>query len=285
MTDTLPTPGVREDVEQFVKDNVASQEADLEKARLMTVGEAPQIQDPVEPFVDLPRGLMHNGSWQTRAMVRELTGVDEEALARVKEVAEVFDTVLSLATVRVGELDLGSLPLLERQGYLSQLLIGERDLLYIGIIKQTYGQKKKVLLTCQNCKEEQELTVDLDEDFPVTVPDSVQSTEFLYTTSKGDSVLYRPAVGGDQNAAFSRKGASMSEQNSILLSRCIKTVNGDLVVDPLFYARNLGLQDRNSILAELVGRQPVVDMTVKVDCVACREEQVITFGWPDLFQA
>lgn len=285
MTDTLPTPaaGMQQEVEQLVKGNPA---ADLDRAKAMTVGEPPLIQDPTSPFVDLPRGLVNNGTWQTRAMVRELTGVDEEAMARVKEVAEVFDTVLALATTRIGDLDLASLPLVERQGHLSQLLIGERDMLYIGIIKMTYGQQKKMFFTCTNpsCKERQELTVDLDEDFPTTIPPDVAQTDFEFRTVKGDHIKYRPAIGADQAAAFASKGATMAEQNSVLLSRCIKTVNGDLVVDPLLYARSLGVRDRSELLSALVSHQPTVDMTVKVDCVACREEQVFALGWADLFQ-
>ena len=73
-------------------------------------------------------------------------------------------------------------------------------------------------------------------------------TEFDFISSKGDKVCFRPAVGADQIEALRRKGASMAEQNSILLSRCIKTVNGDLVVNPMDYARKLPLRDRHALL-------------------------------------
>ena len=286
MTDVIPTPAGAagtDDVEQFVKD-IKTQEADLAKAKEVTAGPVPLIQDSVDPHVDLPRGLTHNGSWNTRAVVRELTGVDEEAMARVKDITEIYDTVLALGTTRIGEVDLASRPLPERQGMLQQLLLGERDMLFVGIVRMTYGDRKMMVFTCPLCKEEQELTVILSEDFPVSEVDGVQQTEFTFTTSKGDVVKYRPAVGADQMEAFRRKNASAAEQNTVLLSRCIKLVNEELVLDSMAYARKLSLRDRHALLAALVDRQPTVNMNVKVDCVGCREEQTISLGWGDLFQ-
>jgi len=52
----------------------------------------------------------------------------------------------------------------------------------------------------------------------------------------------------------------------------------------VLYARKLPMRDRQGLLAALVSHQPKVDMTVTVDCVGCREEQVIPLGWADLFQ-
>lgn len=286
MTDVIPTPAtarVADDVAQFIQES-KDQQADLAKAKQVEVGSVPLIQGSVDPHVDLPRGIMHNGSWSTRAVVRELTGIDEEAMARVKEITEIYDTVLALGTTRIGEVDLENQTLASRQGVLQQLLLGERDMLYVGIVRMTYGDRKTMFLTCPLCGERQELIVILSEDFPVTMVDDVQQTEFTFTTSKGDTILYRPTVGADQMEALRRKGASTAEQNSILLSRCIKTVNGNLPVDPMSYARKLSLRDRHGLLAALVEHQPSVDMTVKVECVACREEQTIALGWGDLFQ-
>ena len=284
MTDTIPTPGT-ESVEQFVRENVDAQ-AEITRARALTVGDTPMIQESVEPYVELPRGLMHAGSWQKRTTVRELTGIDEEAISRVKEVSDIYDTVLALGTVRVGSLELGTLPLAERQGYLAQLLVGERDQLFIGIVRMTYGDRKTMNYRCPMCNEQQELTVVLSEDFPLELPESdIEVTEFDYHTSAGDRIVYRPAIGADQIEALRRKNATMAEQNTIMLSRCIRRVNDDpVVVDPVLYARKLPMRDRQGLLAALVSRQPKVDMTVTVECVGCREEQVIPLGWADLFQ-
>ena len=287
MTDVIPTPagaaGASE-VEQFVKEQEKDSASELARAKEVAAGPVPLIQDSVDPHVDLPRGLMYNGTWNKRAVVRELTGIDEEAMSRVKDITEIYDTVLALGTTRIGEVDLENQTLPSRQGQLQQLLLGERDMLFVGIVRMTYGDKKLMLFTCPMCKEEQELTVVLSEDFPVTHVDNIEQTEFTYMTSKGQKVLYRPAVGSDQMEALRRKNASGAEQNTILISRCIKMVDDNLVVDPMGYARKLSLRDRHALMADLVAHQPSVNMTVKVDCVGCREEQTIALGWGDLFQ-
>jgi hypothetical protein len=277
----LPTPtGQRTDATS------ADLQADLLKAKEMTAGPVPLIQVGADPFVELPRGLNVNGTWQRQAMVRELTGIDEEEMSRVKDVTEMYDTVLALGTVRLGEIDLESLPFPERQGHLQQLLLGERDHLYIAIIRATYGDRKALTYTCQNesCGEKQELTLILSEDFKPKVVEDIFETEFTYVSGKGHRIKYRPAVGADQIEALRKRSASMAEQNSIILSRCIKTIDDQLLIDPLRAARELPMKDRHELLTLLVQRQPSVDMSVTIKCVACREEQTISLGWGDIFR-
>lgn len=275
MTDVLPTPtGQSTDLA-----------ADLARARQETVGSVPLIQKAAEPTFVLPRGLMHNGAWQTHVTVRELTGIDEESLARVKTVQDMFDAVIALGTVRIGTVELGLMPLSERQGLLQQLLLGERDQLYLAVVQATYGDAKTLSYTCPTCDEVQELTLTISEDFKPREVDEVERTQFVYTTSKGKEITYRPAIGADQLAALGRKGASPAEQNTIILSRCITDVDGaGVILNPVDYARGLAMRDRQALLALLVERQPSVDLSVTVNCVACREEQTIPLGWGDLFR-
>lgn len=281
MTDVLPTP-----TGQPTEHDLDQMQADLRRARNETVGEAPPIQESVDPMLDLPRGILHNGSWQRRVLVRELNGMDEETLSRVRDITEIYDTVLALGVVRIGELDLGSLPLVERMGFLGQLLLGERDQLYLAIIKATYGDRKTLRYKCQTegCGEQQDLILTLSEDFVPHHVDDVERTEFEYLSSKGHVIVYRPAIGSDQAEALKKRNATTAESNSIILSRCIKTINGQILVDPLLEARKLSMVDRNAMLNLLLERQPGYDMTVTINCVACREEQVIPLGWGDLFR-
>ena len=44
----------------------------------------------------LPRGLFIKGSYKHRRSCRELTGADEEALAKVRESIDFFDLVIAL---------------------------------------------------------------------------------------------------------------------------------------------------------------------------------------------
>jgi hypothetical protein len=277
VTDVIPTPTGQQK-------SLAEIEADLDRAKRETAGPVPLIQSSMEPTLELPRGLFANGIWQRQVTVRELTGMDEESLSRSKSLMESYDLVLSLGTVRIGDIEVGSLPLAERQGHLQQLLIGERDQIYIAVVQATYGDTKTTRFRCPSCDEQQDLILTLSEDFkPKPVLDA-DKTEFTYTTSKGDVIVYRPAIGADQIEALSRKGALMAEQNTIMLSRCIKSVNGHPPVDPMQYARALGMRDRNALMEGLLEHQPMVDLTVTINCIACREEQVLPLGWGDIFR-
>jgi hypothetical protein len=277
VTNVLPTPtGQQTDLDQLHND--------LVRARQETAGPVPLIQNSMDPVIQLPRGLMNNGTWHTQVTVRELTGVDEEVLARVKTVQDMFDNVIALGVVRVGTLEMANMTLPERQGLLQSLLLGEREQLYLAVVQATYGDQKTLKYTCPVCEEEQDLIVTLSEDLKPREVVDVERTEFHYQTSKGVDIAYRPAIGADQIEALARKGASPAEQNTIILSRCVKTVDGQLVVNPLDFARAMSMRDRTALLDLLIERQPTVDLSLTINCAVCREEQTISLGWGDLFR-
>ena len=128
------------------------------------------------------------------------------------------------------------------------------------------------------------LILTISNDFKPRVVPEVDRTEFHYQTSKGADIAYRPAIGADQIEALNRKGASPAEQNTIIHSRCIKTVDGQLVINPLDFARAMPMRDRTALLDLLIERQPTVDLSVTINCAVCREEQTISLGWGDLFR-
>jgi hypothetical protein len=277
VTNVLPTPtGQQTDLDQLHND--------LARARQETAGPVPLIQNSLDPVIELPRGLMYNGTWHTQVTVRELTGVDEEVLARVKTVQDMFDNVITLGTVRIGALEMGQMPFPDRQGMLQSLLLGEREQLYLAVVQATYGDQKTLKYTCPACEETQDLILTISEDFKPRHVEEVDHTEFRYVTSKGVDIAYRPAIGADQIEALARKGASPAEQNTIILSRCIKTVDGQMVLNPLEYARAMAMRDRTALLDLLIERQPTVDLSITINCAVCREEQTISLGWGDLFR-
>ena len=137
MTDVVPTSAqVWEDKEQ-----------ELAAAKEVIVGEVPTIADLPDTMLTLPRGIPNEGKWHARCEVRELTGVDEEVLAKVRKPEETFDTML-LPWRRA---DRGTGPVQmdegESRGWLNKLLIGERELLFLAIAKATYGDERKYEVT------------------------------------------------------------------------------------------------------------------------------------------
>ena len=132
-----------------------------------------------------------------------------------------------------------------------------------------------------------EVGVKISEDFkPKEVPD-VRDRTFEYLSTKGQRISYRLATGNDQVEVLRRPGASTAEMNTILLSNCITEVDGNLVVDPVFFARTLAMRDRQAILGqthEKARHRPTVSLTIEIPCDSCGEGQQINFGWLDFFR-
>lgn len=256
---------------------------DLRRAKEMAAGPVPLLGEAPDVLTSLPRGLFHNGTWQRSIVVRELTGVDEEALAKVADQLAFYDTVIALGVESIGELDLSSMPVSERKGYLNQLLLGERDMLFMKVAQASFGNEKDIDFVCARCETRNTITILLSHDFP---PKEVADNSGIhsYTTSKGDVLEYQPAVGSDQEEALSRKGATLAEQNTIILSRCLTKRNGQMIVDPLKYARNMGIRDRQNLLDALIALQPVIDLSITTKCVGCGGDQTLNLGWGDIFR-
>lgn len=263
----------------------ATRQQKLAEAKAAIAGTTPLIPEAPDCIVHLPRGLNQGGVMKTEAEVRELNGSDEESLSRAKESIDFFDLVLAHGVIRVDDVQLSSLSLAERQGLLRSLLVGERSQLLLAILVATYGDEKTLEVTCTHCDAEQEVVLHVKEDFVPKVVDDVETTIFHFTTAKGDHIEYRLVTGHDQLEALKRKGSTTAEQNTLILSRCIVRVNGEILPDPIGFARNMGIRDRTSLLEELVNRQPDVDLEVKMTCLGCGGDIRFALGWADLFRA
>ena len=257
---------------------------EIKKAKEAIAGPVPLIQDAPDPTVTLPRGLFHSGVWEREVTARELTGADEEQLARAKDGLGYFNAVLSAGVVSIGSLDFESLTHGEREFYLNDLMIGEREQLFLKVVQVSFGNEHTMSFTCTICNEAQETMLLLDTDFPPKEVEDVTATVLEYTTFKGDTLTYRPALGADQAAVLEKRGTTTAEQNTVMLSRCVTQVNGGMVVDPMGFARSLSIRDRLKLLELLVERQPTVDLNVKTVCAACGGDQTLGIGWMDFFR-
>jgi hypothetical protein len=242
-------------------------------------GDLPLIADPPDPTVVLPRGYKS----QTVAEVRELTGSDEERLARLKNQSEdeAINTLVSLALVRIGDIDLSEEPLSGRRRILNSLLLGERSLLFLSIIKATFGEEKELAFTCSFCDTENGVTLLLSEDFPIKFPNDNENLKPSYTfyTRKGQEVEWRLPVVAD--ASGMEKIKTVPERSSKMLAEVVKTVDGKELLDPEIWVRNMGMADRQKFVEAIDAVQPYVDTIVKTECAACGKEQQIPLSWGD----
>lgn len=271
-------------IETATESPVETKEQQLQKARSLIAGSVPLIADPENPKLELQRGLYRNGEWLTNVTVRELTGADEESMARVKDSLELVDMILALGTTQIGSYDLTTMTVAERSAVLGELLIGERSQILLSIIICTYGNDKTIKTECTICGAEQEIDLILSEDFKMKPMENPHQVVNSYVTTKGDKLEYRPVSGMDQMEALRKKGTSTPEQNTIILSRCITSRNGNLLVDPINYCRSLSIKDRQALLKLLLENQPGIDLALNTNCISCGGDQQINLGWLDLFQ-
>ncbi len=92
-----------------------------------------KITSPSNNIVTLPGGyITATGEVIDEAEVRELTGADEEAIAKAPNVGRALLTILQRGTVRIGE---------ERADdkVLDSILSADRDVLLLAIFKATFG--------------------------------------------------------------------------------------------------------------------------------------------------
>lgn len=264
-------------------DHIEQKQRDLAEAKSIVVGDAPKMEQPDDGKVSLTFGLLNGDDYETEAEVRELNGADEEALAKFTNMVDLADAILSRAVVRIGSVVLSDLPPSERQTTLGPLLAGDRELLFLGIIATTYGDKREVPFVCPHCEMQNEVDVIISEDFKPEVKEPIKPT-YEFTTSKGEVIVYRLANGFDQLSLSRKKGLTVAQANSSILHDCILSVDGMPPFSPMEFVLNMGMKDRRELLARMEDAQPGVDMGLSLNCPNCGEDVKLLVSWEDIFR-
>jgi hypothetical protein len=248
----------------------------------------PQIPAPADGTVELPGGLLlPGGELITEARVRELTGADEEALARAAttgSLAKYISTLLQCGVESVGEEK-------ATPHILKSLLIGDREALVLGIRRATYGDVIDMdEYPCGVCGEPIDLQVTLD-DIPIKKLESPTRKTYEIPLWKGGHAEVRLAVGADHEEVLSNSKLLQEEQNTLLLSKCVVRLpdsRGELQpvigTGPVL---RLGSKDRKTILRFLNETQPGPRYD-EIDKVTheggCGGEFALAIGLSDLFR-
>jgi hypothetical protein len=249
----------------------------------------PEITLPAGGNFSLPGGYVLGGDYASvryDADVRELTGADEEALTKARSggLGKYIATLLSAGTVSVGG-EQASTTLL------SNLLLGDRDMLLMEIRRATYGDEIVWdRYSCPFCGDEFRLSVTLDE-IPVRRLEDPASRIFEVALRKNRKAFVRLPVGSDQEALLAvADRTSDSEQNTLLLSRVlISVVEADGTENAVSgnpeFARSLGIADRQTILDTIEKKQPGPQYNdVKFLHDSCGKEVPLFISAGDLFQ-
>lgn len=269
-------------------DNPEKANAEIEKVLSQTMTEMPVIDFPPDDVVTLPGGLVVKDKTIKTAQVKELTGEDEESLARASQSLNPFvflDRLLKCGVVKVG-----TEPSEMTEKLLGQMLIGDREAMILGIRKATYGNMIEINdWVCPNCGSNAELTLEVADIPVVTMTDPANEVNFKVNLRKGGFAQVSLATGSDQIATFEKAELSQAQRETVLLSRCVSSITDAQGVEHSVagfpsLVRNMSVPDRHAILNQLRDRQPGPKYDqIKYECGSCNEEVKLTVTIGNLF--
>lgn len=219
-----------------------------------------------------------DGVWHTNALVRELTGEDEEALSALDarnnvSYGDYMTEMLSRAVVSVGPYKIATTPHI-----IDELAVADRDLLFIGIIRSTYGDVRKFTMTCPACKGDNDVNVDLSDSFPI-LGTTEEIRKVRAVTLRDGTVVKLKHPNGADSRFVAKHSKTTAEQNTALISRCVLVD----APDKLSWAKKLGLADRNALIKEIMGQKfgPQAE-EVNAPCGHCGETISLSIDWVSL---
>jgi hypothetical protein len=235
---------------------------------------AVKTQAPSKPEVKLPGGFIENGEVVKTVEVRELNGVDEEAIAKAPTTGKALNLLLQRGLVKIGSRE-------ATYEDLDQLLSGDRDAILVGIRRVTFGNTVDFAVQCESCSEIQEVSVDLSEDVPMKELDGERA--WTVKTKKNTIDVSLP-TGATQKKLLENSDKTAAEINTILLSGCVLSVNG-MPSMGASTVLNLGMAERAKVVEEIINRIPGPRLgEVVKTCKACGEKMSTPLSLVDLFR-
>ena len=243
----------------------------------------PEMQPGLETEIELLRGLgeKHEDgteTWHTLAQIKELTGDDEEALANLetkKDISytEYMNVLLSRAVTHIGGLEVVKYP-----GIMNKLILADRDMLFLGVVRATYGLTRDLRVRCPHCEESNDVQINLDEDFPIKQPTFDLRDTLKVSTHKGVFQLRLP---NGEDTVEAQKGAKTdAEINSVMLSRCAVFEEGEEPGDRLQWAKSLNAGVRRQLINALLDVQVGPNMEgVDAQCASCGKDMPLLLDW------
>lgn len=246
---------------------------------------ADEVRPPEEypTTAELPGGwLSTDGRAHRNAVVRELTGADEETLGRVWTKNDDLVAIRWANTLaQLGTVSIGGEPL-ERSDW-DRMLIGDRDALLLAIRIATYGPDYETSIACPKCSKDSDVVFELDKDIKYR---RLEDPELIYRKVElrhGRIAEVRLTNVADQAACYADSSWTPSEMNTVLLSHTVRSIDAEPVLGPQAMLK-LGAADRKILtdyLAE-TGPGPLLGEVV-AECPKCGQESPIALNVSLLF--
>jgi hypothetical protein len=245
------------------------------------VGAIPEVVLPSLPEteVKLPAGFIDpfEGVMYTTAEVRELTGADEEAIVKISDPGKALLAILERATVSIGGQP-------ATKDMLGNLLAGDREALLLAIRKATFGAEVEVSTVCDKCPELQSFKIDLDTDVETKeLEDPINDRSFTVDLKAGLAKVKLP-TGDVQTKLINATDKNSAELDTLLLTSCVTEIADQPVLSSI-RIRNLGINDRRTLLEEIAKRNPGPQLSeIKKACKNCGQEVSLPLTLAELFR-
>lgn len=238
----------------------------------------PEIIPPLDNVVELPGGyLSDTGEVIRTAEIREMTGRDEEAVAKSNNLAKALLTILQRCVVKIGNEQ-------ATEEMLDNLLAGDRDMLLLGILKSTFGASPKVMTYCGGCQGPKEVLVDINSDIKIKVlANSIEDRVFTVKGKTGDITVQLPN-GKVQKELINNSEKTGAELTTTLLEGTVLEINGNRVYNKM-QVQNLSVLDRRKVVEELNKRVPGPQFeNLTTVCPDCESEVTVPITLDSLFR-
>jgi len=233
---------------------------------------------PTVNEVFLPAGLISKeGSLHKLAQIRELNGLDEEALAKASSPTRALYTAFTRGLVSIGDKK-------PTDAELDSLLTGDREAILLGIRIATFGPEASYVVYCSGCDTQKSIVIDLDKDIETkNLEDPLNDRSFGVNTKAGEVIVTFPN-GLTQKKLFDSENKTTAEIITEILAGCVASIDGEPSLGRST-ALSLGMADRETIVSKIYELSPGPRLgEVKKACEACDTEIELSLGLADLFR-
>lgn len=243
----------------------------------------PRIQNAPVTTVELFRGIQNpeTKEWETLATVNELTGEDEEALASMESDDDYLYAQYMSALLKRSVESIGNVKVKDNPAVIDNLIIGDRDTLFLATVRATYGEVREYQMNCPHCGKSNDVFIEMSE-FPVREGKGDLRDGITVILRNGVEQKFRLVSGADTQFVTT-KAKTVPEQNTILISRCAVFPDGEKPKDILAWAKKLGMKDRAAIIDKLMEAQPGPEIKeVEAHCAHCEKQFPVMLNWASL---
>lgn len=240
--------------------------------------EPAKIISPFDNVVSLPSGYIRpDGKLITTVEVRELNGLDEEALSKVDTLSKLWSTVLSRGVVKIGDEQ-------ATEQILDNLLIGDREALILGVYKATFGNTATLEAYCQGCRELKTVSFDVTKDIKTKVLLDAAADRTFEIYGRKNKYLVTLPTGVAQKEMGNDPNRTEAELKTLLLENCVLEINEQPVISKL-QIKGMGIADRTTVVDEIAKRTPGPQFeNFEIDCPNCGGKVVVPVTLGTIFR-